>query len=180
MPLAVLCARGGVVDLAQVLSRLLMGWVAESMYIYSVRLNGLDKAETESDSGELDPENQKREVNRFLGWAIWNLRRKLANQRTRARANDWVLSEDIEPLVKHLDRMRCYHHHAAIIDPEYMKHCYSQADQSINGGWLSLVSKGYFHFVEVLLKTIPRHSSARSVGQARQRVDATCRKGSLQ
>lgn len=67
--------------------------------------------------------------------------------------NDWVLAEDIEPLIKHLDGMRCFHHHA-IIDLEYMQHCYSQADQSRNGGWLSRVSKYYFHFGKVLLENI--------------------------
>jgi hypothetical protein len=151
MPLAVLRARGGAVDLVQLLSPMLMGWVTDSMTTLSLRLNGLDGAELQG--GELGPENEKREVNRFLGWAIWNLRRKLAKQRTRAKAKDWVLAEDVEPLIQHLDGMRCFHHHA-LIDPEYMQHCYSQADQSRNGGWLSLVSKDYFHFGKVLLEKV--------------------------
>ena len=71
----------------------------------------------------------------------------------RGKANDWVLAENIEPLIQHLDGMRCFHHRA-LIDPEYMKHCYSQADQSRNGGWLSLVSKEFFNFGKVLLKKI--------------------------
>jgi hypothetical protein len=153
MPLAVLRARGGIVDLVQVLSRMLMGWVTDSMTTLSLQLNGLDGAEAESKGGELGPENEKREVNRFLGWAIWNLRRKLAKRRTRAKTKDWVLAEDVEPLIQHLDGMRCFHHHA-LIDQEYMQHCYSQADQSRNGGWLSLVSKDYFHFGKVLLEKI--------------------------
>jgi hypothetical protein len=53
----------------------------------------------------------------------------------------------------HLDGMRCFHHHS-IIDQEYMKNCYSQADQSRNGGWLSLVSKTLFGFGQVLLSQI--------------------------
>jgi hypothetical protein len=101
----------------------------------------------------LDAENEKREVNRFLGWAIWNLRLKLSTRRNRATAKDWVLAENVEPLIQHLDGMRCFHHHA-IIDQEYMKNCYSQADQSRNGGWLSLVSKHYFGFGKVLLSHI--------------------------
>jgi hypothetical protein len=88
----------------------------------------------------LDAENGKKEVNRFLGWAIWSLRRKLSKRRNRAEAKDWVLVENVEPLIQHLDGMRCFHHHA-IIDQEYMENCYSQADQSRNGAWLSLVSK---------------------------------------
>ena len=66
--------RGDVVDLVQLLSQLLMGWVSESMHTFSLRLNGLDLAETESRRGELEPENEKREVNSFLGRAIsWSL-----------------------------------------------------------------------------------------------------------
>jgi hypothetical protein len=91
----------------------------------------------------LDAENEKREVNRFLGWAIWNLRLKLSARRNRAIAEDWVLAEDVGPLIEHLDGMRCFHHDA-IIDQDYMKNCYSEADQSRNGGWLSLVSKDFF------------------------------------
>jgi hypothetical protein len=153
MPLAALRARGGVADLVQLLSRMLMGWVADSMTALSLRLNGLDGAEVESQGGESGPENEKREVNRFLGWATWNLRRKLAKRRTRAKTKDWVLADDVEPLIQHLDGMRCFHHHA-LIDPECMQHCCSQADQSRNGGWLSLVSKDCFHFGKVLLKNI--------------------------
>jgi hypothetical protein len=104
----------------------------------------------ESHEGELDSENEKREINRFLGWAIWHLRRKLSKRRIRAKVKDWVLAENVGPLIQHLDGMRCFHHHA-IIDPEYMKNCYSQADQSRNGGWLSLVSKEFFDFGKVLL-----------------------------
>jgi hypothetical protein len=98
----------------------------------------------------LDAENKKREANRFLGWGTWNLRCKLSKRRNRAKANDWVLSENVEPLTQHLDGMRCFHHHA-VIDQEHMKNCCSQADQSRNGGWLSLVSKEYFEFGKVLL-----------------------------
>jgi hypothetical protein len=119
MPLAVLRARGGVVDLVQVLSQLLMGWITESMTILCVKLNGLDGAQAESQGGDLGPENEKREVNRFLGWAIWHLRRKLADQRTRAKVKDWVLAENFEPLIQHLDGMRCFHHHT-LLDAEYM------------------------------------------------------------
>jgi hypothetical protein len=129
-----------------------MRWVTASMTTLSQRLNGLVLESQEGDR-MLDAENEKREVNRFLGWAIWNLRCKLSKRRNRAKANDWVLSENVEPLIQHLDGMRCFHHHA-IIDEEYMKNCYSQADQSRNGGWLSLVSKDYFEFGKVLLSQI--------------------------
>jgi hypothetical protein len=107
----------------------------------SQRLNGIAYMfPAESHEGELDKENQIREVNRFLSWGIWHLRRKLSKRRTLAKVNDWVLAENVEPLIQHLDGLRCFHHHA-IIDEEYMKNCYLQADQSRNGGWLSLVSK---------------------------------------
>jgi hypothetical protein len=106
--------------------------------------------------GELDAENEKREINRFLGWAIWHLRKKLSNRRTRAKVNNWVLQENVEQLIQHLDGMRCFHHHA-IIDPEYMENCYSHSDQSRNSGWLSLVSKEYFEFGRVLLSQV-RHN----------------------
>ena len=78
MPVAKLRARGGVLDLVQVLSQMLIGWVSQAMNLYSMRLNGPDKAEP--DHVELDTENTKREVNRFLGWAIWNIRRMLTKR----------------------------------------------------------------------------------------------------
>ena len=158
MPLASLKKRGGVIDLVHVLSQMLMRWVTESMKTLSRRLNGLAyMIPTEIKIGrELDSENEKREVNRFLGWAIWHLRKKLSKRWTRAKINNWVIQENVEPLIKHLDGMRCYHHHA-IIDPEYLKNCYSDSDQSRNGGWLSLVSKEYFEFGKVLLSQV-RHN----------------------
>jgi hypothetical protein len=79
MPLAVLQVRGRVIDLLQVLPQMLMRWVTASMTTLSHRLNGIVSViPTESHEGELDSENQKREINRFLGWAIWHLRRKLS------------------------------------------------------------------------------------------------------
>jgi hypothetical protein len=151
MLLVVLGTKSGIIDLVQTLSQMLMTWVMAVMTTLSLRLNSL--ADIELHAGELDTENEKREVYRFLGWAIWSLRRKLSKQRTRAKINDWVLAENVEPLIEHLDGMRCFHHHA-IIDPEYMKNCYSQADQSRNGGWLSLVSKDFFEFGKVPLSQI--------------------------
>ena len=159
MPLGTLRMRSGVVDLVQVLSQLLMRWVSESMKLMSLTLNGFaaSTSEAELNKGELSKENEKREINRFLGWAIWNLRKKLYKRCTRAKVNDWVLQENVEPLIKHLDNMRCFHHDNAIIDPDYMQNCYSHTDQSRNGGWLSLVSKEYFFFGKVLLARV-RHS----------------------
>jgi hypothetical protein len=157
MPLAALRTRGGVIDLVHVLSQMLMRWVTLSMKTLLLRLNGLAyMVLPELHEGELDAENEKREINRFLGWAIWHLRKKLSKRRTRAKVNDWVLQENVEPLIQHLDGMRCFHHHA-IIDPEYMKNCYSHTDQSRNGGWLSLVSKEFFDFGRVLLSQV-RHN----------------------
>jgi hypothetical protein len=78
---------------------------------------------------------------------------KLSTRRNRAKAEDWVLAEDVGPLIEHLDGMRCFHHDA-IIDQDYMKNCYSEADQSRNGGWLSLLSKDFFDFGKVLLSHI--------------------------
>jgi hypothetical protein len=152
MPLAALRTRAGGIDLVQVLSQMLMQWVTASMTTLSLRLNGLV---IESHRGDklLDGENEKREVNRFLGWGIWNLRCKLSMQRNRAKDNNWVPSEDLDSLIQHLDGMRIFHHRA-IVDQEYMKNCYSQADQTRNGGWLSLVSKDYFEFGKVLLSQI--------------------------
>ena len=152
MPVPALRTRGGLIDLVQVLSQMLMRWVTTSMTTLSLRLNGL-VTESHGEDQVLDAENEKREVNRFLGWAIWNLRCKLSTRRNRAKANDWVPAENVAQMIQHLDGMRCFHHHV-IIDQEYMKNCYSQADQSRNGGWLSLVSKNYFGFGRVLLSHI--------------------------
>jgi hypothetical protein len=119
----------------------------------SVRLRQAYMIPEELNEGQLDAENEKREINRFLGWAIWHLRKKLAKRRTRAKVNNWVLQENVEPLIQHLDGTCCFHHHV-IIDPEYMKNCYAHADQSRNGGWLSLVSKEFFDFGKVLLSQV--------------------------
>jgi hypothetical protein len=73
-----------------------------------------------------------------------------ATRRSRAQVNGWALEENVEPLMKHLDGMRCFHHHA-IINPECMKNCHSQSDQSRNRGCLSLFSKECFKFGKVLL-----------------------------
>jgi hypothetical protein len=74
-------------------------------------------------------------------------------ERENANTVKETLQENFEPLIQLLDGMRCFHHHA-IIDPEYMKNCYSHTDQSRNGGWLSLVSKEFF--VSVLKSLMDR------------------------
>jgi hypothetical protein len=121
LPLAVLQTRGGVLDLVQVLTQMLMRWVTASMTMLSRRLNGLASLiPTDFHEGDLDTENEKREIHWFLGWAIWHLHHKLSKQRRRAKVNNWVLAENAEPLIQHLDGMRCFHH-AAIINQEDMK-----------------------------------------------------------
>jgi hypothetical protein len=152
MPVAELRKRGGNICLVQVLSQMMMRWITTSMTTLSLRLNVRTDVHGEL-LGELDEENEKREVNRFLGWAIWHLRRKLALGRREPNRNGGKLADNVEPLIEHLDQMRCFHHHA-LIDTEYMKNCYAQADQSRNGGWLSLVSKDYFSFGKVLMQKI--------------------------
>jgi hypothetical protein len=114
-----------------------------------LRLNGLVMP-AKLCEGELDEGKEKREVNQLLGWATWNSRRKLSKQRNRAKAEDWVLAEKVESLMQHLDGTRCCDHHA-IIDPEHVKSCCSQADQSRNLGLLSLASKQHFAFGKVRL-----------------------------
>jgi hypothetical protein len=63
MPLAraVLQTRGGVLDLVQVLSQMLMIWVTASMTTLLWRLNGLASLiPAELHKGKLDTENEKR------------------------------------------------------------------------------------------------------------------------
>jgi hypothetical protein len=120
----------------------------------------------------------EKSTNRFLGWATWNLRRKLAKRRTRAKTKDWVLADDVEPLIQHLDGMRCFHHHA-LIDPEHMQHCCSQADESRHGGWLSLVSKDCFHFGKVLLKNIQDHWGRHGNASIQIAAKAICKNAAI-
>mmetsp|Transcript_2821 Transcript_2821/g.4552 ORF Transcript_2821/g.4552 Transcript_2821/m.4552 type:complete len:207 (-) Transcript_2821:404-1024(-) len=154
MPLPLMRSRGCTVVLVKVLSRLLLHWVSDAMTEFSFNLQAYRPDDTFSllDSS-LHVEDEKREVNRFLGWAIFNLRRKLARRRVTASDSSWVLTEDVDAMISLLDSMRIFHN-KAIVYVEYMRECYSAADQSRNGGWLSLVSKQYFPFGKILLNEI--------------------------
>jgi hypothetical protein len=69
MPFDALQRRGGVIDLVQVLSQMLMRWVTASMTTLLLRLNGIACVTlAESHEEELDTENEKREVNRPVPW----------------------------------------------------------------------------------------------------------------
>jgi hypothetical protein len=116
------------------------------MTTLSLRLNDVAcMMPAELHEEELDTKNEKREVNRFLGWATWHSRCKLSTRQSRAKVKDWALEEDVKPLMQHLDGMRCFHHQAVLDKEEHMKNCCSQACQSRNGGqasWHGRLSTG--------------------------------------
>ena len=54
-------------------------------------------------------EDAKREVNRFLGWDIFNLRRKLEKRCLRAEENDWIMDEYVDGMISFVDNIKILH-----------------------------------------------------------------------
>lgn len=144
----VLQQRGGIIVMTLVFSRWLLGWIRKAMLLISQDLNPKKEENQES-----SVEDEKREVNRFLGWAIFHLRRKLVQRRDRAIAKNWHSTEDVPGMISTLDSMRIFHNEA-VTDEEYMRDCYSDFDLTDNDGWLSLVAKPFFSFGKELLSRI--------------------------
>jgi hypothetical protein len=91
--------------------------------------------------GIKNPEISKH-VNRFFGWAIFSLRKKMERQ-------DGDINDGNKKL-RLLELMRVLHHEA-IVDEEYMADCYAESDQLRNKGGLTLVSKDFFGFGRELM-----------------------------
>jgi hypothetical protein len=140
--------RGGTIVVTLVFSRWLLGWIRKAMLLISQDLNP-----QKADNHGFSAEDEKREVNRFFGWAIFHLRRKLVRRRDRAIEKNWHSTEDVPRMISNLDSMRIFHNEA-VTDEEYMRDCYSDFDLTDNDGWLSLVSKPFFAFGKELMSRI--------------------------
>jgi hypothetical protein len=102
-------------------------------------------------------DEEKREVDGFLGYAISEIRehwRKIHTKKLHEDDDDAFLSS----VVEYLDTMRCFHVDV-VLDDEYMELCYSISHQMVNKGGLTLVSKDYFQFGKSLMAEIRRSFS---------------------
>jgi hypothetical protein len=158
MPVS-LRARGGNVILVLTFSRWFTGWIRKAMLQISKELN---PATNVDNGGSSSPDDDKREVNRFLGWAVFDLRRKLVIRRDRAHNNKWRMAEDVPSMITHLDTMRIFHNEA-VQDETYMRDCYSDSDLCNNDGWLTLVHKTYFSFGKELMGAIRREINVQKI-----------------
>ena len=89
---------------------------------------------------DLKTEEEMTEACEFFGWAIFSLRKTLANERDRAMELEWTLTKEVQPILDFVDSMRCFHHEV-ICDKECMSKHYSNVTLVNNRGWLALVQK---------------------------------------
>ena len=119
----------------------------------------------------------KKEVNRFLGWAIF----KMLNDLTEKQEKDWAKGDDEtewDDQVTFLREMRILHSQA-ILMPDYMENCYEPLDVMTNLGGLTLVAPEFFEFGKVLVKAAAealsqdklRKEGNKSMEVAREKVD---------
>jgi hypothetical protein len=97
-------------------------------------------------------ESPKKEVNRFVGWAIYSLGKRLKAKHDKENAE----GEDEPSVVEEmnfLDSMSIKHCEA-ISMPGYMANCYEPLDVMYNLGGLTLVAPDYFDFGLALVKAV--------------------------
>jgi len=94
----------------------------------------------------------KKEVNRFLGWAIFSLLEKFKER----QETEWAQGEDeteFDEIIGLLKEMRILHSQA-ILNTAYMQNCYEPLDVMANLGGLTLVSPKFFSFGLALIKVV--------------------------
>lgn len=139
------------------------GWCALTLSIVKLFFDDLRngrRTNQPSEQGNKDGNtvvrfNARRDVNRFFGWAISRVIRKLGVDLDNAEYACRPESE-IAELRKHLEavtEMRVLHHDA-ILDSEYLRDCYDETYQLVNCGGLALVSRQYFGFGSRLVESI--------------------------
>jgi hypothetical protein len=94
----------------------------------------------------------KREVNSFLGWAIFQVY-DVYRDKQRSDLTDDDDMEDADNHVLYLRTMRVLHEDV-IGDLDYLENCYSEHLQLENNGGLTLVSPKYFDFGTFLMSVI--------------------------
>jgi hypothetical protein len=136
------------------LSDVLLTWVRDAMLQQAaLKLSEVKKVELQQQKAKygdyVAAQDNLREhaeliqnVQRFVGWAVFSLRRKLENQMS-----------DNEEKIDILDSMTVYHHEV-VDDEEYMSLYYAKVDQLTNKGGLSLVAKPFFPFAKSLMKQV--------------------------
>jgi hypothetical protein len=102
-------------------------------------------------------------VNRFLGWAVFNLFKKVEKEEDKPRRKMKLLV---------LGKMTIYHHEA-VLDKEYMSKYYTDSDQLNNMGGLTLVSKNFFAFGLGLMSELMRFTEKSLSTQGNSVIDST-------
>jgi hypothetical protein len=107
-----------------------------------------NKEEEEELASDDDHESLVENVNRFVGWAIFSLIKKMERN-----------YGENEAKLALLESMQVYEHDI-ILDSEYMESCYAERDQLRNQGGLTLVSKDFFEFGKQLMREVSKFTIA--------------------
>ena len=126
--------------LMQCLSDILLEWVyaAMSARLSEKRIDPPKAPNTVDDSHEVI----MNQVQRFFGWSIFSLKRKLENE-----------DRDNKDSLEILEKMSVLHHEV-INDELYMKNCYPFANQLLNNGGLTLVATTFIGFGRSLMNRV--------------------------
>lgn len=129
----------------QMFAGMLCAWMREGMT--EIAMMTVPRVSTSSDS--TSPEDEKTEVNSFIGYAIKSHFQSLCAQ---ARCGDDE-DEKLEAKIKWVKTMRTFHNQA-IHDEECVKNYYSNTHHLHNNGFLTLVSKQCWDFGKKLMSEI--------------------------
>jgi hypothetical protein len=151
----------GIEGLSNRLGMIVVAQTLHRMFNEAIK-GGMDKSVTKVNR-PLGSINLKSEVNRFLGWAIFETRKGYL---AKAIAEEWEEEDDPyeededdkltapereERPLDYMNRM-VYRHADALVDIEYLQNCYDDYFQLKNCGGLTLVSPAYFEFGKLLLQ----------------------------
>ena len=129
--------------LISLLSKALLQWIYEAgNIIHSRKANTVV---TGNNTDMLNVVEQNEFTNRFVGWAVRELKLHWDNMHM-----DYC---ELLPILEFIDNMKI-RHELAILDRIYMDECYSVSDQIHNKGGLTLVSMEYFNFGRQLVSKI--------------------------
>lgn len=108
----------------------------------------------------LSIDERNMEVNRILGWAVSRLkhyyeRKQFAQKASTPKNRDKVVidADTAAARAKYLGNMRILHHEA-VSDSEYVELYYDPSTRILNKGGITLVSKDFFPFGYMLLRSI--------------------------
>ena len=135
--------QGGVAHLILALTR----WFWDRLLAYSKSRMQAASVEEEQQGPSL-----KREVNRFVGWAVSQLLKKYKTE----KENDSAEGDDDSQWDKHWELLKLMRiaHQEAILNEDYKKNCYEPLDMLSNLGGLTLVSPQFFPFGKKLMNVV--------------------------